>query len=317
MRRFSVTLLLFALLFSSFSLVLPVNTSANPIYITSILYDSGGLFLGENVSMPEAEVSMVLDPIVAKSFNLSSFFTLTSEVNHTVQTAFAYPQEWDFSGSKTSRCEFDVRFNQEEINFVILTFTQILDMYNESIIDSNNWTVEDWIWIEDHHFAAFNLSFIENTSNTLEVYGSSPIEIPTGGYNASYNFRYCVGSASSWGEVTHETIRIDVRASVSQNTVLDNGKLYWDYINFFPETGFTETQNQTWTSAIWELEMFPNDQNITHVGFNSHYYASWTWNPPVPTTNEGLFEFVVFGLPMAGVTIIVVAVFVRRRNFAK
>ncbi|MBY8998638.1 MAG: hypothetical protein KGD60_12990 [Candidatus Thorarchaeota archaeon] len=272
MRRFFAAIVFLLVLTSCTIMFLPAKVSSNPIAITQHNFDSGGIFMGDNVSMPESEVNIVLDPFDTKIFELRSVFTLTSVINQSLLTAFAYPFEWSYISDDHAvmDCEFEIEQNQEQIDFVTLTFEQVVTTYNATTGNVTYSDIAEWGWMEDHHFAAFNLSFVENSPIMLEVKGSSSL-----GITGNYEFRYCVGSAYSWHGVTHEIITIDVKGMENRSVRYGDDIYVHEFAGFFPEIGLTTTQNQTWKSAVWDLTIQGDDFEITHVGFGGQSYSYW------------------------------------------
>lgn len=255
---------------------LPVEVSSNPITITSSAFESGGLFMGDRVYMPEAEVHIVLDPFGTKTFELTSTFNFISETNQTSLTAFAYPQEWDLESTKNPSCEFEIICQQEEIHFVKLSFDQVIAMYNDTSGDVNSTDITDWGWIKDHNFATFNLTFIENTPKLLEVSVVSSVDFEgASGYMTYCGFSYCVGSAYSWEGMTHEIITMEVKGIENKTERFGDDVHEWVFNGFTPETGLSESWNQTWAKAVWDLTLSGDNFEITHVGCYGIYTVSW------------------------------------------
>ncbi len=312
MRRFSVTAILLSLLICCTIMFLPAEVSSNPIVIIESHIDAGGLFMGENVSMPESEVHIVLDPIGTRTFELTSVFTLTSEINQTLLTAFAYPLEWSYHTTDQSDedCDFEIMQNQEQVDFVTLTFEQVVAMYNETTGNVTDEDVADWGWIYNHRFATFNLSFIENTPKILEVFAVSSFSVGAPLYYIEYSsFRYCVGSAYSWSGTTHEIITMEVKDIESRSFRIGENVYDWEFSGFFPADGLTETWNQTWATAVWNLTLQDSDfEIITHVGFGGNYYA---YSDPL---GYYVGQFALILIPVVGV--IVGGVYFAKRRFA-
>lgn len=310
MRRFSAIAFLLSILTCCTILFLPVEISSNPIVIIENNIDAGGLFMGDNVSMPESEVHIVLDPFDTGTFELKSVFTLTSEINQTLLTAFAYPLEWGSHSSDSDiGCDFEIMQNQEQVDFVILTFEQVVAMYNETTGNVTDEDVADWGWIYNHHFVTFNLSLIENTPKILDVFAASSFGVgaPLGFIEYS-SFRYCVGSAYSWSGPTHEIITMEVKDIESRSFRIGDSVYDWEFSGFYPADGLTETWNQTWATAVWDLTLQDGDlEIITHVGFGGKYsgYSD-------PLIDVGLLSLIL--VPVAGV--IVGGVYFAKRRFA-
>jgi len=283
-----------------------MEASSNPIVIVERDYESGGLFMGDQVSMPEAEVNIILDPFGTKNFELKSKFNFTSTMDQITLAAFAYPSYWD----SNSDCDFEILQDQEQVEYVVLTFEQLIDRYNESTGDVNTTTIEEWGWIQDHHFATFDLTLLANTLITLEVTLVSSFEFEgSEGYRVSSSFQYCVGSAYSWSSETHEIITLEVKGISDRTVRIGDMICDWEFGSFFPSTGISETWNQTWAKAVWDLTLSEEDFEITHVGFGGSYTVSY--DPLIFT----FIELALVTLPVI-IVIIIGLILIKRRTAA-
>lgn len=266
MSRIMVTCTLFMLIATAVVLI-PSAYADVPPPIEYVETETGGLYVvASNISLPEVivNVTILLTDSWKYDLNVSCAFTIRSQIEQNLTTAFVYPSIWtSFTQEQNvSMHEFDIRINDTSIEYVIFHFEDFKIWY-----DLNQ---TDWQYVMDCDFALFNFSIDSVDPIVVDVFVSfSSISV-----GHEFIFEYIVDTARRWEGETHETIQLQFNR--------DNETEIIEY-RYQPDSNLDFSGNNYSAALTWDF--FIHDFEYDRVSFivqqrqypvYDHYY------PPNP-----------------------------------
>lgn len=264
MSRIMVTCTLFMLI----AIVLIPSAYADvPPPIEYVETETGGLYVvASNISLPEVivNVSIHLTDSWKYDLNVSCAFTIRSQIEQNLTTAFVYPSIWtSFTPDQNvSMHEFDIRINDTSIEYVILPFEDFKIWY-----DLNQ---TDWQYVMDCDFALFNFSIDSVNPIVADVFAS----FSSFSVGHAFIFEYIVDTARRWEGDTHETIQLQFNR--------DNETEIIEY-RYQPDSNLDFSGNNYSAALTWDFSI--HDFEYDRVSFIVQqrqypvYHHVW---PPTP-----------------------------------
>jgi hypothetical protein len=200
MSRIMVVCTLFLLIATAVVLIPPAYADVPPP-IECVETETGGLYcIASNISLPKVAVNVTIHLTDSWRYdlNVSCAFTISSQIEQNLTTAFVYPSIWTHftPEQNASMHEFDIRINDTSIEYTIFNFDDFKTWY-----DLNQ---TDWQYVMDCDFALFNFSIGSVNPIVVDVFASFS------SFSAGHEFifEYIVDTARRWEGDTHETIQL-------------------------------------------------------------------------------------------------------------
>ncbi|MBY8996914.1 MAG: hypothetical protein KGD60_04230 [Candidatus Thorarchaeota archaeon] len=216
-------------------------------------------------------------------------FSVISNVNQTAHLAFVYPEYWANYGQSYINIEQQIFVNGISVNYTIISWEN-LTTYNFQ----TDPTEFGGTWIEGAEFVLFSYPMVADETSLIKVITEAyPME------NGHYSyFSYIVGSAKTFGDITHQTVEMHI---VEEKQFLE--------FSFYPENFMTVSTNDTGTTATWDM-IIDSSCNVSVVHFRGKV-SEYVRVLPVP---YNVAQIVGIGGSVVIIALILVVVFVRRRH---
>lgn len=279
------------------------GVKANPINFSQL--STGASFvLAKNTSMPFADVNISISavkhwnlpgyaPLFDYDVTMDSTFLVESTIDQNCSIAFAYPENWRtyvmYNGSlAVTYPEFEILFDTIPISYVEIDRAD----FDRETLPTN--VKENFEFITQVHFAIINVTFVANTTHTLDVHCRMEFSSST----EFLRFSYCFGSARTWDGYTIEKIRIEVL----------NDELF-DYVSFQPDS-IVEIQNDDHSiTGSWSLNISGSTPDFIDYATcyldQSHY--------PYDAPDE-VYALIIFIPPSTILVIVFTFLYIRRRK---